>query len=113
MCAVMNGKKILRAVSQQGCAISVGHITHSWDARAVWKGHSSLSHTNHTPAVSALIKFNPQHYIMLCRLFRKDNSYQKAAGCQGGKSPAADLLHKLGLQYQYSCFSLVQTGGFS
>lgn len=34
--AVVSGKDILHAVSQQGCVISAGHTTtHSWDARAL------------------------------------------------------------------------------
>lgn len=63
----------LPLVSQQGCVISAGHTTHSWDAGAVWRGHSSLSRTHHTPAVSTLISVNPQLYIMPCKLFCKVN----------------------------------------
>lgn len=59
VCAIVNGKEIfsLQLVSQQGCVIRAGHTTHSWDAIALWRGHSFPSHT--TLAVSTLIRSNP------------------------------------------------------
>ena len=68
----------VQSVSQQGCVISAGHTTHSWDARALWRGHSCLSHT---PAVNALIKINPQLHITLSKLY---NCVRKELGIRLG-----------------------------
>lgn len=62
----------VQLVSQQGCAISAGHITHSWDARAVRRGHSSPSHTHHTQC--SVLSNTPLHHAVQdtqCNLVRK------------------------------------------
>lgn len=79
MCVHERVKKrcCVQSVSQQGCVISAGHTTHSWDARAVWRGHSSLAHTHQTPAVSALIKINLQLHIIPCELSGRKTKWLK------------------------------------